>query len=407
MKILIVSQYYYPEDVAAAVWMPQLAKGLAEKGHDVVVLTAFPNYPKRIVCKGYRGKLFQREWIDGIRVIRTWIYASPRETYLSRVLNWGSFCLTSFLGGILAVHKPDMVYAVLPPLPLGVFAVLLARIKGARVVCCVEDIYPLIAMELGILKNPLMIWFFRRMERWIYRHTDGLIGISEGFKRHFLEAGADGAKISVIPNWADTSVIRPGSKTTPFRREYGLEGRFVVLYSGNLSYNSSVDSLIEAAGKLENHPVTILIVGDGVRRNALEAKVKSEGFPNVLFVPFQPLPRYPEVLASADLTVVTLNTPATLASVPSKIFKQMAAGRPILAVTEAGNELERMVIDHRMGICVSPRDPAAIAAGILSLLQNPRDLNEMGENARRAVEGYYSRERCVGLIESAIRRAAN
>jgi colanic acid biosynthesis glycosyl transferase WcaI len=407
MRILVVSQYYLPEDVGAGVYLSQLTGDLSARGHHVTMLTAFPNYPERRIFKGYRGKLYQKESLGGIEVIRTWIYANPSEAYWSRILNWGTFCLTSFIGGILAARKPDVVYAVLPPLPLGVFAILLARLKGARAVCCIEDIYPLIAVELGILRNPLLIRFFRRMERWIYRHADGLIGISEGFKHHFLAAGADEDKISVIPNWADPVSIQPSSKMTPLRREYGLEDRFVVLYSGSLSHNSSVDRLIEAAGRLGNLPITILIVGGGVRKKALETKVKSENLQNVVFSPFLPLSRYPEVLASADLTVVTLNTPATLASVPSKIFKQMAAGRPILAVTEPGNELERMVGEHRMGICVSPRDPSAIAGEIIALFHNPRELHEMGENARRAVEDHYSRGRCTGLVESAIRRAMN
>jgi colanic acid biosynthesis glycosyl transferase WcaI len=407
MRILVVSQYYPPEDVGAAVYISQLTRDLSAKGHCVTMLTAFPNYPERRVFEGYRKRLYQKESRAGIEVIRTWIYANPSEAYWSRILNWGTFCLTSFFGGILSARKPDVVYAVLPPLPLGVFSILLARLKGARAVCCIEDIYPLIAVELGILRNPLLIRFFRWMERWIYRHADGLIGISEGFKRHFLEAGADEAKISVIPNWADPVSIQPSSKMTPLRKEYGLEDRFVVLYSGSLSHNSSVDRLIEAAGRMGNLPITILLVGDGVRKKALETKAKSENLRNVVFAPFQPLSRYPEVLASADLTVVALNTPATLASVPSKIFKQMAAGRPILAVTEPGNELERMVVGHRMGICVSPRDPTAIAGKIISLFRNPGELQEMGENARRAVEEHYSRDRCTGLIESAIQRAVN
>ena len=405
MKILVVSQYYPPEDVGAAIYISQLTRDLAGRGHLVTMLTGFPNYPGRRVFEGYRKKLFLRETIDGIEVVRTWIFANPSEAYWSRVLNWGTFCLTSFVGGLLAVGKPDVVYAVLPPLPLGVTSILLAKMKGARVVCAVEDIYPMIAVELGILKNPLLIRFFSGMERWVYRHADGLVAISEGFKRHLVGSGADASKTSVIPNWADAETIRPADRMTAFRRELHLEDQFIVLYAGALSHNSSLEALISAAAQLERHPITILIVGEGVHKRNLEERAGSGGLRNVVFVPFQPLSRYPEVLASADLSVVTLNIPATLASVPSKIFKQMASGRPILAITEPGNELERMVVGHRMGVCVSPRDPAAVAGAIVALFNDPAKLKDMGANARRAVEEHYSRDRCTGLIEDALRKA--
>jgi colanic acid biosynthesis glycosyl transferase WcaI len=406
MRILVVSQYYPPEDVGAAVYLSQLTHDLAAGGHRVTMLTGFPNYPGRRIFKGYRKRLYQRETIDGIEVVRTWLYANPSESYGSRALNWGTFCLSSFAGGILAGARPDVVLAILPPLPLGVTSILLAGLKRARVVCAVEDIYPLIAVELGILKSRLLIRFFSRMERWVYRHSDGLVAISEGFRRHLVEEGADPSRTSVVPNWADAEAIRPSDRMTPFRRELHLDGQFLVLYSGSLSHNSSVEALVAAATELGSYPITILVVGDGVRRKSLEEQARGAGLRNVVFVPFQPLSRYPEVLASADISVVTLNTPATLASVPSKIFKQMAAGRPILAITEPGNELDRMVAAHRMGVRASPRDPSAVAGAILALFKDPDRLREMGANGRRAVEEVYSRKRCTGLIEAALRKAA-
>ena len=405
MKILVISQYYYPEDVAAAVWIPQLTKDLAIKGHRVTMLTAFPNYPRRKIFHGYRGKVYQKEWIDGIEVIRTWIYANPNNANWSRLLNWGSFCISSFIGGILEAKRPDVIYAILPPLPLGFFSIILSRIKHSHVVCCIEDIYPLIAVELGILKNHAFINFFSWMERWIYQHTDGLVGLSDGFKQHFIEQGANERKINVIPNWADSSTIFPSSKMTSLRKELNINDNFVVLYSGNLSHNSSVDSLIDAANKLRKYLITFLIVGDGVFKDELVAKAKKENITNVLFLPFQPLTRYPEILASADLTVVTLNISSTLASVPSKIFKQMAAGRPILSITNPGSELDRMVTDHKMGICVSPQDSSAIAEKILWLFNHRKQNDEMGQNGRLALEKYYSRTRCIDLVEKAIMRA--
>lgn len=407
MNILLLAQYYAPEDVAAAVWIPQLAEDLNAKGNHVTVLTAFPNYPGRVVFEGFRRKVYQREKINGVEVIRTWIYANPSNAHLSRLLNWGSFCLSALFGGMLARPKADVIYAIIPPLPLGMTALVLGKILGARVVTNVQDIYPLIAVQLGILKNRAVIRFFEWMERFIYRHSTALVGISDEFVRHFCSKGAKGAKAVVIPNWADSDAIKPQSSQTLLRKEIAGGAKTIALYSGTLSHNSCTEVIVQAAERIGGSDICFLIVGDGVKKAQLQQYVRDKNLTNVVFRPFQPLARYSEVLATGDIALVALNTAASMASVPSKVFKHMAAGRPIVAITKGGNELQRLIIDFQMGIVVDPDDVDAVATAIV-LLSSDRNLREkMGANARTAIENHFARPICIDKIEVVLKDAAD
>jgi colanic acid biosynthesis glycosyl transferase WcaI len=405
MHILLVTQYFKPESIGSPIWIHQLAVDLLDMGHRVTVLTGFPNYPKRIIFEGYRGKVFMREQIDGINVIRTYIYASPNEALWSRALNFGSFCASAAVGGLVA-PKPDVIYCIMPPLPLGLSAEFLGVVKRAPVVINIQDIYPDIAIALGILRNRLAIRFFQWMERFIYRYAAAIVVISEGFKENLLGKGVPAKKVRVVPNWADPEFIQPGPKDNHFRRRLGLNDRFTLIYSGNLSHNSNLEPVIEAADLLRDEPFAFVIVGDGVRKAELERRVKAKQLENVWFLPFQPLEEYPQVLTAADMNLVTLNTQAAMASVPSKIFKMMASGRPIMAITVTGNEVHRLVSEADCGLCVPPDDPVSLANALRYAASHPDELERMGRNARRYLEEHFSRPKCVSQIEEILREVA-
>jgi len=402
MHVLLISQYFWPENVGASVWIHQLAVDLVDRGHQVTVLTGFPNYPKRVIFEGYRKKLFMREQLGHIKIIRTYIYASPNEALWSRMLNFGSFCASAALGGLIA-PKPDVIYCIMPPLPLGISAEFLGFIKRASVVVNVQDIYPDIAIALGFLRHPVIIRFFQWMERFIYQHAKAIVVISEGFKGNLLGKGVPPQKIYVVPNWADPDSIRPGPKDNPFRKSLGLDDYFVVIYSGNLSHNSNLEPVIEAAELLRDESFAFVIVGDGVRKPALERKVQEKGLKNVWFLPFQPLDVYPQVLTAADMNLVTLNTQAAMASVPSKVFKIMASGTPVLAIAAKDTELHRLVIEANCGLCVPPDDPVALAEALRYAAAHRDELEYWGTNGRRCLEERFSRQKCIGQIETILR----
>jgi len=405
MRVLLLSNYYYPETIGASIWITQLAQDLKARGHEVTVVTSFPSYPLGKLFDGYRNRFAHRETVDGMDIIRTFTYATPSKSFWARVAGFGVFCLSAAPGYLRWRRPVDVVYAILPPLPLGVSAWAIAKASGARLVVNIQDIYPDIAVALNYLTNPAAVAFFRRMERWIYRRADRIVVISEGFRQNLMGKGVEAAKLRVVSNWADPDQIIPGPADNPFRRETGANSELLVVYSGGLTHNADMEPVLDAAAQLRGLPVRFAIVGDGVRKQFLVDKAAAAGLDNLKFYPFQPIERYGEVLAAADITLVALNSAATFASVPSKIFKQMAAARPIVAITNPGNELSRLIEDAQCGVTVPPGDSARLA-DLLRQAADQRDaFAEMGRRGREYLERYCSRKGCVERVEAALAEA--
>ncbi len=402
MKILLYTQYFPPESVGPAIWINELVQDLAGRGHELKVLTTFPNHPEGEIFDGYQGKIFQRKEENGIEVFRSWIFPTPSKKFGSRVLSFLSFTISSLILGLARVRNVDVIYTTLQPLSLGPVAVWLGKIMGAKVVLNIQDIHPYAAVQMGALRNPFLIQILEKLELWNYRKAAKIVVISEGFKKNLLEKGVPEDKIAVVPNWADPDFIQPGPKLNQFRKELGLGEEFTVIYSGGLTHNSNLEPVIKAAELLREEPYRFVIVGDGVKKTDLEHMAEESALTNLKFLPFQPLEAYPDVLRAADISLVTLSTQATYASVPSKIFKQMASGRPVLAVTAAGNELDRMVREGKFGLQVPPDDPQALAEAIKWAASHPAELDKMGQQGREYLRGYFSRDHCVKLIEAVL-----
>ena len=217
------------------------------------------------------------------------------------------------------------------------------------------------------------------MEKWIYRRADRVAVISEGMREDLLSRGVPGAKVAVIENWADPSFITPGPSDNDFRRSLDIGDRFLVIYSGGINNNANLEPVIEAADMLRNEPFAFAIVGEGQFKPQIEAMARAKRLDRVSFLPFQPVQQYPNVLRAADLNLVTLKAKSAATSVPSKIYKQMAAGRPILAVTPETNELHRLVTTAQCGKCVLPDDANGIVKVVRWAASHGRELQRMGE----------------------------
>ena len=391
VRVLLMIQYYPPEQ--RLVWSHQLARALVQRGHEVTSLTALPNIDQPRIYEGYRGRLFLKEMMDGVTVVRSWVYATVSKKFLPRALNYGSYCATSLVAGLMALPRHDVIYACLPPLPLGVAAAAIAAFKGSRLIVNVQDIYPRFAVEHGMLKNRLAIRFLERMEQWIYRKADRVVVISEGMREDLVSRGVPDGKVVAIENWADPDLITPGPKDNAFRRELDAEGRFALVYSGQINHNANLEPLIHAAETLRHEPFVIVIVGDGQFKPRLELLVREKSLGNVRLLPFQPLERYPDVLRAADMSFVSLNVKSVATSVPSKVYKQMAAGRAILAATPATNELYRLVSAAQCGKCVLPGDPQAVVEALRWARAHPDQVAAMGDNARRHLVEHHSLQR--------------
>jgi colanic acid biosynthesis glycosyl transferase WcaI len=404
MRILLLGQHFYPENVSGAVLATQLAESLVERGHVVTFATCFPSYPKGIVFQDYRGKIFSREMHVGAQVVRTWSYTSPKKTTGRRLANYASFSATVFFSG-LAAGQPDVIMSYSPPLPLGLTAWTLSRLRRVPWVLRVEDLFPEAAINVGVIRNPFVIRLLEAFERFLYQEATHISVISEGFRRQLLAKGVPPRKVSVIPVWADPNEVRPLPKQTVFRQEHGLQDKFVILYSGTLGYTCALEDALEAARLLKGEDsIRLVIVGEGVKKADLQDMAQVQQLSNVIFLPFQPRARYPELLASADVALVTLNVESSTTSLPGKTFNYLASGRPIVAVTPLDSEIAQFVREARCGVSVPPGQPEYLARVILELKLDGNRLAEMGQNARLQLESHFSRQRCVGLYEKMFRQ---
>lgn len=406
MKVLILAQHYAPEDVSGAALATELAEDLAQRGHQVTFVTAAPSYPAGEVFPGYRNAWLQRELRNGVQVLRTWSFISPSKGFWARLLNYGSFSFTALFGG-LAAGRPDVILSYSPPLPLGLAAWLLSVAWGVPWVLRVEDLYPDAAIAAGVLRNPAAIRFFRWLERFLYRRAGHISLISEGFRRSLLEKGAPAEKLSVTPVWSNPDEIQPLPKENEFRRRYGLQGCFVVLYAGNLGHNSALEDVLQAAGRLASREtVRFVIVGEGVRKAALQAEAARQNLDNVLFLPYQPRQALAEMLAAADVSLVTLNARSHATSLPSKTFAIMSSARPVLGVTPAESEIARLIEENHCGVNVPPGDTVGLVEAILMLQSDSEGCARMGLAGRELLVSSYSRQVCVSQFENLLQGAA-
>jgi colanic acid biosynthesis glycosyl transferase WcaI len=402
MRILVLSQNYVPEEQNA--YHHEMTTGLLKRGHDVTMLTAFPHYGSDSVYKGYKGRLFQRETIDGVKVLRTWVYASGKKSVLPRILNYLSFCVTSLAFGLFAIRNVDVVYTSIPPLPLGVVGFFLSRIKGAKLVISIQDIFPQAAVQLGVLSNRHIIRLFEKMEKLVYRKAQHIIVISEGFRRNLISKGVSVEKISVVSNWADPNFVKTGPRDNSIRQMLNVGNNFTLIYSGGLTHNSELEPVIYAADILRKDPFSFVIIGEGVQKSRLRLMAEARHLTNLHFRPFVPLIQYPEVLLAADVNLVTLNSRATEVSVPSKIYKQMAAGRPVIVISSPESELARLVKEGKFGFLVPPDNPDKLIEVLRWAAGHPDEMKQMGLNARQYLVEYHSRDRCVDNINTVLNR---
>ncbi|HMA53759.1 MAG TPA: glycosyltransferase family 4 protein [Acidobacteriota bacterium] len=381
MKIVIHTMYYLPDFGSAPILMDELARTLAGAGHEVEVVTTLPRNRGR----EFRGLVYSRRVEGGVVVKRLWTNAAAFP--LARLLAWNIYTAGALLNQ-LASRRADVLFLRTPPLQLGVPALFAKVLRGARVVVNVQDIHPDLAIESGLLRNPAGIRFAKALEKWVYGLADTIAVISDGFARNLRSKGVPEAKLAVLPNWVDTEFLAPGPKDNPVSRRLGLEGKFVVMYSGTISISSNraLERALEAAALLAaDREVVFAVVGEGLKKGSLRDKAAALGLGNTVFLPFVPYPELPALLASSDVLLVPLDRDKSELSVPSKLYSFMAAGRPILGLASPDSEVAVLLRDHDCGLTASPDDPGAIAAAVRTLKGAAETRAALGAHARAYV----------------------
>src|SRR5436309_3384584 len=258
LRIMFLSHYFPPEVGAPQIRMFELAKRLVDAGETVTVLTAFPNYPTGVVQEGYRGRFAMEERMDGVRVVRRWVYAPPNSGFFRRIVNWFSFVVTSSTA-VRTVGPVDVIFVQSPPLPIGIATLAYARLKRAPFVFNVSDIWPQSAIELGVLRNRLAIWLAERLEKHLYRRASRVTVPTPGMLEHLASRGVPRSKLVLLTNGVDTSTFKPQAADDALARKLGLDGHKVFIYAGTHGLSQGLDVILEAA-KLTDDPDILYVL---------------------------------------------------------------------------------------------------------------------------------------------------
>jgi glycosyltransferase involved in cell wall biosynthesis len=394
MRVLIVTHYFPPETGAPQARLSALAETWAADGDDVTVLTGMPNHPTGVLPPAYRRAVFRRERADGYRVIRTWLYATPNEGMARKTLGHLSFMASSVLLGARASGPADVVVVSSPTFFSILSGWLLARLKRARLVVEVRDLWPAIFVELGVLTNPRVIALLERLELAAYAAADQVVVVSEGFRENLISRGVRPAKVHTIRNGVDVTRFDPDAPAADcLRASLGAgPGDCLVLYAGTHGISQGLPAVADAAALLDGLPVRFAFVGDGADKRRLQERVARRGLGNVVMRPGVPNGQMPALLAAADICLVPLrDVPLFSTFIPSKLFEYLAAGKPVIGSVRGE---AAQILAEAGALVVPPEDSAALAAAIAELASSGPRRAALGRAGRAFAERFCDR---VGL----------
>ena len=401
LRILILSQYYWPEGTRAST----LAEGLRDRGHQVRVLTGFPNYPEGRLYDGYKMRPWQWEDIRDINVLRVPLFPDHSWSVVRRGLHYGSFALSASTIGLWLCGDADIMYVYHPPLSIGIPGALISKLRHIPMVYGVMDLWPESMIAAGLKLNPIALNVLSRLERWVYQQAVHIIVLSPGFKRNLVSKGVPAQKIEVVPVWGDESLYRPELPDAALAAEYGLDGHFNIIYGGNLGKAQALDTVVEAAALLQDIPeMQFVLIGSGVAEQGLRDLVAERGLSNVRFIGRQPPERMAHFYALGDVLLVHLeNHPLFEITVPSKTMVYMACGRPVIMAV--GGDAADVIRSAGAGVTCSSGNPDALAAAVRSLAgMSVEEREAMGEAGRQAFLQLYTSGVLIDRYEALFER---
>jgi len=389
MKILILSQWFEPEPTFKGMLF---ARELVARGHEVEVLTGFPNYPGGRVYPDHRIRPWAREKHDGIDVLRVALYPSHDNSGLHRVLNYASFALSAAVIGTALIRKPDVMYVYHPPITVGFAAAVIGFLRRTPFVYDIQDLWPDTVAASGMMSNPASLGLLGKLCKFVYRRASRITVLSPGFKETLVARGVSPGKMDVIYNWCDETALK--STSLPVAR-LGRTDRFCILFAGTMGLAQGLDSVLLAAQICRTTvPVAeFLFMGGGVDRSRLERMAEEMQLDNVRFLPRQPMQAMGSILAGADALLVHLkDDPLFRITIPSKTQAYLAAGKPILMGVRG--DAADLVKQSQSGVLCEPGNPQSIADAVKELVDlGPERLAAMGHNGR----AFYDCELSVSI----------
>ncbi len=396
MKLLILTQYFPPEIGAPQNRLFELAVRLQKKGIDVSVLTAMPNYPQMKIHENYKGKCYCKETLSNLEVHRAWIYVSQSKAVISRLLNYFSFVISAFFVGLFKIKKQDVLMVESPPLFLGITAYLLAKLKGAKMVFNVSDLWPESAEKLDIITNKTLLSMATKLEEFCYRKAALVSGQTQGIVKN-ISGRFPNKKVYWLKNGVDINFydVNKTIEENAWRKEHNYSPEdFILFYGGIIGHAQGLDVILNAAKELENYEnIKFVLLGNGPEKERL-LKLKAElGLNNLQFYDAVPKSQMQKIIMDTNASIIPLKRLDLFkGAIPSKIFENLALKKPIILGVE-GEAEELFIQQGKCGVSFTPEDSENLAKQILHLYNNPELVKELGENGLAYVSENFNRDK--------------
>ncbi len=391
MRILLLSQWFDPEPAFKGLVFAKALQRAA--GHDVEVITGFPNYPGGKLYPNYRIKWLQKETLDGIRVNRVPLYPSHNASAVARVLNYASFAVSSCLYGWLGAPKADVIYAYHPPVTAALSAAFISMMRRVPLVLDINDLWPDSLRASGMVRNKRVLAVAGKMCLWTYRRASRIVVGTPGLRDCLIERGVPSERIGIIYNWCDEQALRLPEVVNA--REFDMEGRFNVVFAGTMGKGQALDAVIRAAKRVQaiDSHVQFVLVGGGIEVENLKRLASDLQVSNVLFLPRMPTNEVAKVLAAAEVLLVHLkDDPLYEITIPSKTQAYMSVGKPILMAVKG--DAAQLIATAGAGYLALPENEASLAEAVISMARLPSAaLVAMG---KRGAE-FYSRNLSLAI----------
>jgi glycosyltransferase involved in cell wall biosynthesis len=389
MRILLINQAFVSPDEPGHTRHFEMAKFLQSHRHELVIVASDLNYQtgQRTVV---RTGMFTEQDVDGVRVLRSYIYPALHRSYFWRVISFFSFMFSSTWAA-LQVKDVDLVLGTTPPIFQAVSAWLVAWIRRKPFLLEVRDLWPEFGVSMGVLRNPVVITLARWLEKFLYRRATHILVNSPAYKEYMTGRGMPENKVTCIPYGTDVDMFNPDVEGSSIRAGLGLQDKFVVLYAGALGQANDIDTILRAAQRLKQYDkICFVLFGDGKERPRLEAEAERMKLNNIIFAGVRPKKEMPRVVASADVCLAILqDIPMFRTTYPNKVFDYMAAGRATVLVIDGVSR--RLIELSDGGVFVQPGDDTMLAEKILELVQDPRRVQQMGQSARKYLVKHLDR----------------
>lgn len=408
MNILFIHQHFAPETVGTSTRAVEIVDDLLKRGHQVTVVTGIPSHPSTIRNGEVSRKQPKEENYNGAKIYRVWAFGSPKkDNFIRRMMTYASFMV---LGGWKALFVPGKFDALvaISPLPNGVSGVVVSKLRKLPLMFDVCDIWPDCAVAVGMLKPSLTLRIAQWLEKKIYNSSERIGVVTRGFTENIVAKGIPREKVRLLPDWVMPELYDPEKiDRTAARKNYDLEGKFVVSFLGNFGMLMGIEAILDTAAVVQktDPDVLFLFVGKGAELPRMEEKIARDNLKNVRIIAYRPREEVPAMLKASDVLIVTyMKSELTQITVPSKIYEYLSIAQPIVAGVDG--VIGEILTEAKAGLISKTRDPEEMAAHILKLKADPELGRQMGINGRQYAIDNFSFKRVSDDYEQAVKETA-